>query len=62
MKKTYIIPETEITPLILEGSILQATMHGTIGDDNWGGPGENGNGGSADVRKFDLWAEEDEEE
>ncbi|MBR6979530.1 MAG: hypothetical protein IKH88_06825 [Prevotella sp.] len=62
MKKNYIIPETEVTPLFLERCILQATIHGTIGDDEpWGGPGgEGGPGIPADVKKFDLWAEEDE--
>ena len=60
MKKTYIIPETEVTPLILEGNILQATMHGIIDDgDPWGGGGSGGDG-IADVKKFDLWAEEEE--
>ena len=62
MKKTYIIPETEICPLILEGSLLQATMHGIVddGDPFGGGGGEGGPGIPADVKKFDLWADEDE--
>lgn len=61
MKKTYIIPVTEISPLFLEGSLLQATMTGNIdGGGSFGGGGGDGNGGTADVKKFDLWAEEDD--
>ena len=61
MKKTYIIPVTEISPLFLEGSLLQATINGKIdGGDPFGGGGGEGNGGNADAKKFDLWAEEDD--
>ena len=63
MKKTYIIPVTEISPLFYEGSILQGTMHGTIdgGDPFGGGGGEGGPGIPADAKKFDLWADDEEE-
>ena len=60
MKKTYIIPVTEISPLSLEVSILVDSFTGEIGGETIPGGGEGGPGIPADVRKFDLWAEEDE--
>lgn len=63
MKKTYIIPVTEISSLLIEGGLLAGSMTGTIdGEGNFGGGGGDGNGGSADVKLQNLWEDDEEED
>lgn len=64
MKKTYIIPVTEMNPLFMEGNLLQATntgLNGVIDDGgSWGN--EGGEGGPtipADANYLKLWDEDE---
>ena len=65
MKKTYLIPVTEISPLLLEGGVMAGSITGNVsgeGGGDFGGGGGPGNNDIPPAANFiNLW-EDDEED